>query len=82
MCHEYTLRYGKVHSCYKTLVEALDLFPKGDIDKVTPFVFAGPDEFKLDTSIDIYSKYKMYIASKPWVCDNYRRIPERKPEWV
>ena len=82
MCHEYTLRYDKVHSCYRTLVEALDLFPKGDIDKVTPFVFAGPDEFKLDTSIDIYSKYKMYIASKPWVCDNYRRIPERKPEWV
>ena len=82
MCNEYTLRYGKVHSCYKTLVEALDIFPKGDLDKVTPFVFAGPDEFKYDTGVDIYSKYKMYIASKPWVCDNYRRIPERKPEWV
>ena len=48
----------------------------------TPFVFAGPDEFKYDESVDIYTKYKMYIASKPWVKDNYLRIPERKPDWV
>ena len=82
MCNQNTLRYGKVHSCYRTLVEALDIFPNGDLDKVTPFVFAGPDEFKYDEGVDIYSKYKMYIASKPWVCDNYSRIPERKPEWV
>ena len=48
----------------------------------TPFVFAGPDEFKYDTGVDIYDKYKMYISSKPWVKDNYLRIPDRKPEWV
>ena len=48
----------------------------------TPFVFAGPDEFKLDTSISIFDKYKMYIASKPWVKDNYLRIPDRKPDWI
>tara|TARA_B100000073_G_scaffold145689_1_gene119948 strand:- start:514 stop:720 length:207 start_codon:yes stop_codon:yes gene_type:complete len=48
----------------------------------TPFIFAGPDEFKLDDTIDIYTKYKMYISSKPWVKDNYLRLPERKPEWV
>jgi hypothetical protein len=24
----------------------------------------------------------MYISSKPWVKDNYLRIPDRKPEWV
>ena len=48
----------------------------------TPFVFAGPDEFKYDTSIDIFTAYKMYIASKPWVKDNYLRIPSRKPDWI
>ena len=48
----------------------------------TPFVFAGPDEFKYDTSIDIFTAYKMYISSKPWVKDNYLRIPSRKPDWI
>tara|TARA_A100001035_G_scaffold81427_1_gene63330 strand:- start:285 stop:446 length:162 start_codon:yes stop_codon:yes gene_type:complete len=45
-------------------------------------VFAGPDEFKYDSSIDTLTKYKRYIASKPWVKDNYLRIPDRKPNWV
>ena len=40
------------------------------------------DEFKYDTGVDIYDKYKMYIASKPWVKDNYLRIPDRRPEWI
>jgi hypothetical protein len=45
-------------------------------------VRAMPDEYKLDTSIDTFTAYKMYIASKPWVCDNYLRMPERKPSWI
>ena len=49
---------------------------------VKDFAFAGPDEFKYDTSIDIFTQYKKYIASKPWVKDNYLRIPDRKPNWV
>ena len=54
--------------------EILMADPQGRSGKgPTPFVFAGPDEFKYDTSIDIHTKYKMYIASKPWVCDNYLR---------
>jgi len=36
----------------------------------------------LDTTISIFDKYKMYIASKPWVKDNYLRIPDRKPDWI
>ncbi len=48
----------------------------------TSFVFAGFDQFKYDTSIDIFTKYKRYIASKPWVATNYLRDPSRKPEWV
>ena len=82
MSLEYTNRYGKTHSCHRTLLETTHLLPSADFTKHTPFVFAGPDEFKLDKTIDIFTAYKRYIASKPWVCDNYLRIPDRKPEWV
>ena len=43
---------------------------------------AMPDEFKFDTSIDTFTAYKMYIASKPWVASNYLRDESRKPNWV
>jgi hypothetical protein len=46
------------------------------------FVRAMPDEYKLDTNITTTDAYKMYVASKPWVKDNYLRKPDRKPEWV
>jgi hypothetical protein len=82
LCDEYTLRYGKVHACYKTLVDAFYLFPRGKIDKVENFVRAMPDEYKLDDSIDTFTAYKMYIASKPWVASNYLRMPQRKPDWI
>ena len=37
---------------------------------------------KNDTSIDIFTAYKRYIASKPWVAANYLRDPSRKPNWI
>lgn len=82
LCEEYTYRYGKIHSCQETLEEALDIFPQGSSSKATPFVRAMPDEYKLDTSIDTCTAYKMYVASKPWVSTNYLRKPERKPDWI
>ena len=84
LCEEYSNRYGKIHSCLHTLAHANKILPLDPVheSKLTPFVFAGPDEFKYDTGVDIYDKYKMYISSKPWVKDNYLRIPDRKPEWV
>ena len=82
LCDEYTLRYNKTHSCYNTLLQAYYLFPEGKIKEVTPFTRAMPDEYKLDDSIDTFTAYKMYVASKPWVCDNYLRRPERKPDWI
>ena len=87
LCKEYSLRYGKVHTCYNTLLTAKEIFPYADPQgrsgkKTTPFVRAMPDEYKLDTSISTFDAYKMYIASKPWVKDNYLRMPERKPKWV
>lgn len=87
LCEEYTNRYGKVHTCQKTLLVAKEIFPNADPTgrsgkETTPFVRAMPDEFKLDTSISTFDAYKMYIASKPWVKDNYLRLPSRKPSWI
>lgn len=82
LCDEYNLRYGKVHSCYNTLLEAYYLFPKGKITEVTPFARAMPDEWKHDNTIDTFEAYKKYIASKTWVKDNYLRMPQRRPEWI
>ena len=87
LCSEYAARYGKVHTCYNTLLAAKEILPTGDPTgrsgkETTPFIFAGPNEFKHDTTVDIYDKYKMYIASKPWVKDNYLRLPHRKPDWI
>ncbi len=82
ICDEFQLRYGKPHSCYNTLLEAYYLFPKGKITEVTPFARAMPEEWKFDDTIDTFTAYKRYIASKPWVSENYLRMPERKPDWV
>ena len=82
LCDEFHLRYGKPHSCYNTLLGAYYLFPKGKIDKVTPFARAMPDEIKLDTTIDTFTAYKNYINTKTWVRDNYLRMPSRKPSWI
>jgi len=88
LAFEYYLRYGKVHSCTKTLFQAKKIFHRIVGQSITcysmadNFARAMPDEFKFDTSISTFDAYKMYIASKPWVCDNYLRIPERKPEWI
>jgi len=79
---EYTHRYGKTHSCHRPLLEARDLLPSADFTKHTPFAFAGPDEFKNDKTIDIFTAYKRYIKSKPWAADNYLRDPSRKPKWM
>jgi hypothetical protein len=82
ICDEFQLRYGKPHSCYNTLLEAYYLFPRGKITEVTPFARAMPEEWKFDDTIDTFEAYKRYIASKPWVSDNYLRMPERKPSWI
>ena len=83
LCNEYEHRYGKSHSCEKTLIEAPTIIPSAPSPYLpSSFTFAGPAEFKYDTSIDIFTAYKRYVASKPWVATNYLRDPSRKPEWV
>ena len=85
---EYTHRYGKEHGCRKTLFEAKKIFHRFADEAITcysyvqDYAFAGPDEFKYDTSIDTLTAYKRYIRSKPWVASNYLRDPSRKPDWI
>ena len=87
LCEEYSHRYKKIHSCLPALAHAHHIFPMADPagrsgKEPKPFVRAMPDEFKYDTSIDTFTAYRMYIASKPWVASNYIRDPSRKPDWV
>ena len=88
LCNEYRNRYEKDHACMKGLEVAENIFATKSgkeisIHKnVVEFTRAMPDEFKLDTSIDTFTAYKMYIASKPWVASNYLRMPQRKPDWI
>ncbi len=83
LCEGYAARYGKVPTCFSTLLAAREIFPTGrPEDAPTPFARAMPDEYKLDTSIDTFTAYKMYIASKPCVCDNYLRLLHRIPDLI
>ena len=85
---EYENRYNKVHSCQTAMNAAEQVFEEKTgrtllcHQEATNFAFAGPDVFKYDTSIDIFTAYKRYIASKPWVVNNYLRDPSRKPNWL
>ena len=88
LLEEYTRRYGKVHSCQSAMNAAESVFENKTGKNIlchgeaTNFAFAGPDVFKYDKSIDIFTAYKRYIASKPWVVNNYLRNPSRKPNWL
>ena len=88
LLQEYTYRYGKIHSCQTALNAAEKVFGEKTgrtllcCKSATPFAFAGPDEFKYDKTIDVFTAYKRYIASKSWVSNNYIRKPNRKPNWL
>ena len=88
LADEYHRRYVKIHTCAKTLFEAKKIFHRKTDKAITccsmaeNFSRAMPDEWKKDDTIDTFTAYKRYIASKPWVKDNYLRIPERKPDWI
>ena len=82
LCQEYTHRYGKVHSCEKTILEAGSIIPLHKPTTPSSFTRAMPDEYKHDTSIDTFTAYKNYISSKPWASSNYLRDPSRKPNWI
>jgi len=82
LCEEYTYRYNKFHSCEASIRMAGLIHHDGCPDDHTEFVRAMPEQYKFDNSISTIEAYKKYIASKPWVKDNYIKKPERKPYWI
>ena len=85
---EYTHRYGKIHSCNSTLLEAEQIFHNKTgkaisiHSMVKKFTRAMPDDIKYDDTIDDITAYRKYVNTKEWVSSNYLRCPERKPQWV
>jgi hypothetical protein len=82
LCEEYFRRYEKQIACYGSLLNALEIFPDGDFNKITPFIRAMPDHLKFDKTIDTFTAYKKYLASKSWAANNYKKLPSRKPNWI
>ena len=88
LCTEFRHRYGHKHNLEKSIFECKKIFQRETGDAITVFHMvegfarAMPEEYKLDSSITDVEAYQMYVASKPWVSDNYLRCPERKPEWI
>ena len=82
LCQEYSLRYGKTHACESAILRADEIFPDGDSTLHTPFVRAMPDELKNNIRLTTTDAYKIYLNTKPWVYDNYLRLPDRRPDWI
>ena len=90
LCHEYNLRYGKVHTCLDVISQAERIYHKSFDNlllsdasrKVTSFTRAMPESIKFDTTIDTITAYKRYLNTKPWLASNYLRIPSRKPSFI
>ena len=83
LCHEYTSRFGKVHSCQAGIVKLLDLsvlIPSGTL---TPFAQAMPDEYRDDSAVAAYRRYYHSKAdSKGGVrWDRYVEVHGRLPGW-
>ena len=90
LCHEYTARYGKEHTCFDVIHQAERIFHKSFPDqllshsstKVVNFTRAMPEDIKFDKTIDTITAYKRYLNTKPWLATNYLRIPSRKPSFI
>ena len=90
LCHEYTARYHKRHTCHDVIRQALVIYTRcfshwpssQSYRKVTHFTRAMPDDIKYDTTIDTITAYRKYLNTKPWLSTNYLRIPSRKPSFI
>ena len=90
LCHEYNLRYNKVHTCLDVIEQAERIFHKSfdnlmlsdASSRVAYFTRAMPDYIKYDDRISTIEAYKIYLNTKPWLADNYLRIPSRKPSFI
>ena len=90
LCHEYTARYHKRHTCHDVIRQALVIYTRcfshwpssQAYRKVVDFTRAMPESIKFDTTIDTITAYKQYLNTKPWLATNYLRIPSRKPSFI
>ena len=90
LCHEYNLRYNKVHTCLDVIEQAERIFHKSfdnlmlsdASSKVAYFTRAMPDYIKYNDRISTIEAYKYYLNTKPWLATNYLRIPSRKPSFI
>lgn len=77
LCHEYTRRYNKIHSCENMSVWFSKYYPLRTPDgDLTPFAQAMPDEFKVHgNGVSAYRKYYIGVKSKfaKW---KYTKIPD------
>lgn len=87
LCNEFNLRYGHSHGLHQSLNDVLELFSSATKNKarwalVKQFARAMPDNLKYDENISDVQAYRLYLNTKPWVKDNYLRLPSRKPTWI
>ena len=88
LCIEFDIRYDKLHNLTDSILDTKKLFqdktgkPITCYNDVTSFARAMPEYLKFDTTIDDVEAYRRYVNTKEWVCYNYLRRPDRKPDWV
>ena len=89
LCNEYTARYDKVHTCFDVIMQAAVIYQRSFDDdyvdayhNVTSFTRAMPEDIKYDDTISTITAYKRYLNTKPWLANNYLRIPSRKPSFI
>ena len=89
LCNEYTARYDKVHTCQDVIHQAVRIYNACFDEpvstayyKVAYFTRAMPEYLKYDDTITTIQAYKAYLNTKPWLANNYLRIPSRKPSFI
>ena len=90
LCHEYALRYDKVHACLDVIAQAERIYHKSfdnlmlshASSQVADFTRAMPEYLKYDKTITTIQAYIKYLNTKPWLSTNYLRIPSRKPSFI
>ena len=88
LSEEFRKRYGKFHGLHKSVFATKKLFHQETGDSITiwqntdSFARAMPEYLKLDDTIDDVTAYRYYLNTKPWVYNNYLRLPSRRPDWL
>jgi len=83
LAKEYTRRYEKTHKSQSVIewcavgLEEIDFLEK-DLEVLTPFAQAMPEEYKCDNAVDAYRSY--YIGEKNKIA-SWARSPDGPPDW-